>query len=140
MNKDIIKQKISGALSASLAGKREKKECWCQTGEGCGCQIDDFNAGMEKRESEIKSALETIDWGDADENLGMNVYILYKNGDREIRNNVTEIHYNFPSVVSEEVGDRVAFESDVHGTGGTVRVDTIQEFEAVAANKKEKEY
>lgn len=68
-------------------------------------------------------------------NYGFNVKIKYKDGTEEMRNNVTEIHYNYPSVFNS-----VAFESDIHGTGGTVLVDTIKEFEAILATKKEKSY
>ncbi len=38
--------------------------------------------------------------------------------------NVTEIHYNYPSVVANSV----AFESDIHGTGQTHLLADIQEF------------
>ena len=67
---------------------------------------------------------------------GFNVRIKYKDGRKEIRNNVTEIHYNYPSLI----GRQVAFESDIHGTGGSVFIDEIEEFEAILANKKEKDY
>jgi len=69
-------------------------------------------------------------------NYGFNVKIKYKDGKEEIRNNVTEIHYNYPSPIRGQV----AFESDIHGTGGTVFIDEIEEFEAVLADKKEKNY
>ena len=67
---------------------------------------------------------------------GFNVKIRYKDGKEETRNNVTEIHYNYPS----PIGRQVAFESEIHGTGGTIFIDEIEEFEAVLAKKKEKNY
>lgn len=50
----------------------------------------------------------------------------------EVRHNVTEIHYLYKGVMAP---DSVAFESDIHGTGGTVRVAYIEEFEATLATK-----
>jgi len=41
-----------------------------------------------------------------------------------ILRNVTEIHYRYPS--SHE---RVAFESDIHGTGTTYDIEDVAEFE-----------
>lgn len=40
--------------------------------------------------------------------------------------NITEIHYQYPSVV----GLRIAFESDIEGTGYVYDVEDILEFEA----------
>ena len=40
--------------------------------------------------------------------------------------NVTEIHYNFTE--GEHVSKRVAFESDIHGTGITWDITAVQEF------------
>ena len=71
-------------------------------------------------------------------NNGFNVRIKYKDGREEMRNNVTEIHYNYPSPIIEQ--RKVAFESDIHGMGGTVEIDNIEEFEAILAKKKEKDY
>jgi len=45
--------------------------------------------------------------------------------------NITEIHYRYPSLRGK-LGDRIAFESDIDGTGGTYFVDEILEFEAIA--------
>lgn len=81
MNKDHINAKISEALSASLGNWEEdfNRQFWYinndnlheHHGEGCGCRRTlardiklFFAAEKEKRESEIKSALETIDWSD----------------------------------------------------------------------------
>ena len=42
-----------------------------------------------------------------------------------ILRNVTEIHYNYKSRLHK----RIAFESDIHGTGATYDIDDIAEFE-----------
>lgn len=42
----------------------------------------------------------------------------------ELRN-VTEIHFKYPSVV----GQQIAFESSIHGTGKTAMVSHVHEFE-----------
>jgi len=73
-------------------------------------------------------------------NYGFNVKIKYKNGTEEMRNNVTEIHYNYPSAFNNIIGKSVAFESDIHSTGGTIPAGIIKEFEAILATKKEKNY
>ena len=42
--------------------------------------------------------------------------------------NVTEIHWNYPrGIDSEQDSGRVAFESDIHGTGITWAIDWIKE-------------
>ena len=74
---------------------------------------------------------------------GFNVRIKFKRNSpqgeiEETRNNVTEIHYGYNDLLGECT--RVAFESDVHGTGGTIEIKHIKEFEARIAIKKEKEY
>jgi len=70
-------------------------------------------------------------------NNGMRVVISYKEreGDWEIEilNNVTEIHYNYTSVLS---GLQIAFESDIHETGCTKNVADIDNFEAIIQNEK----
>jgi len=70
-------------------------------------------------------------------NNGMRVVISYKEreGDWEIGilNNVTEIHYNYTSVLS---GLQIAFESDIHETGCTKNVADIDNFEAIIQNEK----
>lgn len=65
MTKDHINAKIFEALSASL-GDWEKMEC---DGRYCSHETVEkhyiiFAAEKQKLESKIKSALETIDWGD----------------------------------------------------------------------------
>jgi len=71
------------------------------------------------------------------ENYGFNVKIKYKDGTEEVRNNVTEIHFNYPSPLKIK---SIAFESDIHGTGGTIQTERIEEFEAILADKKEDNY
>ena len=74
-------------------------------------------------------------------NNGMRVVISYKEreGDWEIEilNNVTEIHYNYTSVLS---GLQIAFESDIHETGCTKNVADIDNFEAIIQNEKADEF
>lgn len=64
-------------------------------------------------------------------NHGVKVVIQFEiasrfSGQTVTLRNVTEIHYNYPSA---SPGSRVAFESDIHGTGITYDVDDILEFE-----------
>jgi hypothetical protein len=75
-------------------------------------------------------------------NYGLDVEIWYKAdspwGDvSEVRHNVTEIHYNYPQGNDESLS--IAFESDIHTTGGTISIQYIKEFEAkLATNIAEK--
>lgn len=76
-------------------------------------------------------------------NYGFNVKIWFKKDSpfgevTEIRHNVTEIHYLYDPLIGEK--DSVAFESDIHLTGGTLKVKYIKEFEAKLATKKEPNY
>lgn len=70
-------------------------------------------------------------------NFGNKVKLKYQqdspfpNVIEELRN-VTEIHFNYPSVVARQV----AFESDIHETGKTVFVSHIQEFETTLEVEK----
>jgi hypothetical protein len=71
-------------------------------------------------------------------NLGMDVRIRFAlkglYGQTEtVLHNVTEIHYCYPSVLHEF---RIAFESDVHGTGYTYKLSDIAEFEAKVATER----
>lgn len=78
--------------------------------------------------------------------LGFNIKIKYtkqsvhyRSGYKsDILHNVTEIHYNFPSI---SIGlPSVAFESDIHGTGLNIFINEIKEFEATIASKESKEF
>ncbi len=70
-------------------------------------------------------------------NFGFDVKIWFR-GDspfgevEEVRHNVTEIHYLYDSFGMRE---SVAFESDIHVTGGNIKVAHIKEFEAKLATK-----
>ena len=71
-------------------------------------------------------------------NYGMQVTITYNENSHmgniiETLNNVTEIHYNYTSVLS---GLQIAFESDIHETGCTKNVADIDNFEAIIQNEK----
>ncbi len=73
------------------------------------------------------------------ENFGFNVKIKFKvdspfGNVEEIRHNVTEIHYLYDDLIGKK--DSVAFESDIHATGGTLKQEWIEEFEAKLADKK----
>ena len=75
-------------------------------------------------------------------NNGMRVVISYNplmkdDWEIEILNNVTEIHYNYTSVLS---GLQIAFESDIHETGCTKNVADIDNFEAIIQNEKADEF
>lgn len=52
--------------------------------------------------------------------FGFDSIIIYKDGEVQTRNNLTEIHHLYKSPF-----DSIAFESDIHSTGGTVRLDEI---------------
>ena len=63
------------------------------------------------------------------ENQGMKITIIFKKssifeGRTVTLRNITEIHYNYPFSTEK----RVAFESDIHGTGDTHNVSDIEEF------------
>ena len=78
-------------------------------------------------------------------NLGMKIRVkLNKNlgaKDRKITyRNVTEIHYCYPSVTSELHGKKIAFESDIHGTGCTWHLADIDEFETELETKKARNF
>jgi len=64
-------------------------------------------------------------------NFGMTVKATMVNGEVLVFNNVTEVHYCYPSSVSKSL----AFESDIHGTGCTYRVELVTEFEVRPATE-----
>lgn len=54
----------------------------------------------------------------------------------QVLNNVTEIHYNYERVPgSGHYTNRIAFESDIHGTGVTYDREEIYEFEVTPAKE-----
>lgn len=55
---------------------------------------------------------------------GMAVRVRFATFPERLYRNVTEIHYRYPPH-----GTRVAFESDVHGTGATWELSEALEFE-----------
>lgn len=61
-------------------------------------------------------------------NFGMNVIITHKQFGTITLDNVTEIHYIYNHIGTE--APRIAFESDIHGTGNTYEVADLLEFEA----------
>jgi hypothetical protein len=69
--------------------------------------------------------------------LGFDAIIVYKNGHGEVRHNLTEVHHLFKGH-SFEAG--IAFESDIHSTGGTARVHEIEIVIVVLATEKANEY
>lgn len=68
------------------------------------------------------------------ENLGMCVRIKFSatspfgSARPTTLHNITEIHYNYPD---GRLRRRVAFESDIHGTGVTYDIQEVAEFEAI---------
>ncbi len=83
------------------------------------------------------------------DSLGMRVRVVWSEDcpwhkekpERAFRN-VTEIHWNY-NAESSSRGDRkarVAFESDIHGTGSTYDVDWIAEFEATVETEQAPEF
>lgn len=79
--------------------------------------------------------------------FGFNVFVVYKMDSWrseykkekavDIYNNCTEIHYLYESLRNEK---RIAFESDIHGTGCTRNVDDIESVEIHIATKKRKRF
>lgn len=75
-------------------------------------------------------------------NFGFDVRIWFKENSPylvtdEIRHNVTEIHYLYPNPIGRLC---VALESDIHGTGGTIDIEHIKEFEAKLATEIAEKY
>lgn len=71
---------------------------------------------------------------DGSELFGMRVWVRwseecpwYKEQPERVFRNVTEIHWRYPGAPTHT---RVAFESNIHGTGMTYIVEWIAEFEA----------
>lgn len=56
-------------------------------------------------------------------------------GDAILRN-VTEIHYNYNSDIVPVMSGRIAFESDIHGTGMVYSMGHVKEFKAVPETEK----
>ena len=52
--------------------------------------------------------------------FGFDAIIIYKDGEVQTRNNLTEVHHLYKSTF-----ESIAFESDIHSTGGTVRLEDI---------------
>jgi len=51
-------------------------------------------------------------------------YYYKEHGEKEVTyNNITEVHYAYDGYAGH---DRCAFESDIHGTGGTVEIAQIE--------------
>ena len=70
----------------------------------------------------------------AKNDLGFDAIIVYNDGRVETRNNLTEIHHLFHTPFLPSI----AFESDIHGTGGTVEIYRINIVVIVlSANKSE---
>jgi hypothetical protein len=79
------------------------------------------------------------------EGFGLKVHIKFSKsglfkGREQVSRNVTEIHYNYQhspaynGLTHKEL--RVAFESDIHGTGVTYALSDIEEFEATVETEK----
>lgn len=82
-----------------------------------------------------------IDWNreievNSIDEFGMDVIIHLKDGTSQTRNNCTEFHHRFDSVIAESS----AFESDIHSTGGTMELKRIDKIEVVLATKKHENY
>ena len=71
-----------------------------------------------------------------DKTLGFDAIIVYKDGRGEVRHNLTEVHHLYKSPFEPSI----AFESDIHGTGGTAKVENIEIVIIVLATEKANEY
>jgi hypothetical protein len=70
--------------------------------------------------------------------LGMKIYLKLGSGEEGYARNMTEIHYGYREPLS--LGQRVAFESNIHGTGFTHSVGEIIEFIATPEVEIAKEF
>ena len=70
------------------------------------------------------------------EGFGANVIIVRKDGKVEMRTNLTEVHNLYPSAL----GERIAFESDLHMYGGTMEVEDISAVIITKAQQMHSEY
>ena len=68
--------------------------------------------------------------------LGFDAIIVYKNGHGEVRHNLTEVHHLYKNPFEPSI----AFESDIHSTGGTAKVQDIVAVVIVLATEKANEY
>jgi hypothetical protein len=59
----------------------------------------------------------------------MKAIITYINGDKEVLEELTEIHYNYDSPLARTFGIQIAFESDILQTGCTKFMKDIKEIE-----------
>lgn len=75
-----------------------------------------------------------------DKNFGCAAKVIFKSGAIALYRNVTEIHFNYPSACLEVMGQQVAFESDIHQTGQTLRISDISSFETTLETKKEENF
>ena len=69
--------------------------------------------------------------------FGVNCFITNIDGTTDTRNNCTEVHHIYDSLSTRE---RIAFESDLHGTGGTRDIKEIQSVVITKADKMEDHY
>jgi len=61
--------------------------------------------------------------------------------DVSVIRNVTEIHFNYPKIhEKDKESGRIAFESDIHGTGFTMLISEILEFETDCETEKATEF
>ena len=92
-----------------------------------------------------------------DSEFGMDAEIFFTSGRSEIRHNLTEFHHrydrewntNWRNHPEFEMGlpnhmggmtDESAFESDIHGTGGTIPLSKVQMIVIKKATSKNEEY
>jgi hypothetical protein len=41
------KEKLNEVIIKIQRKKRKQKDCWCMSGEGCGCAVDDYNEALD---------------------------------------------------------------------------------------------
>lgn len=68
--------------------------------------------------------------------LGFDAIIVYKDGHGEVRHNLTEVHHLYKPSFEPSI----AFESDIHGTGGTAKVESIDTVVVVLATSEAENY
>jgi hypothetical protein len=72
--------------------------------------------------------------------FGFNATLLHTDGTIEKLFNLTEVHHLYPSAMSEHFGGQIAFESDIHSTGKTMRLSELASVLVVTATSRADDY
>lgn len=70
--------------------------------------------------------------------FGFKVEAKFTNGNKEVFNNCTEVHWLYESNIHSL--KRVAFESKIHGTGATYNIQNFVSIKIIDADKLEEDF